>query len=122
MPKEKEESSVFDVAKIREFIELMQEHELSDIDLKEGDHRIRLRRGGANVPVVSYASPSPPAPSAPRQPPRPSPHRPPLRTIPCTSRVQRLERFIRVPNPTPKTSSKSATWFRRTPSFAWSKR
>ena len=57
---------VFDVRKVRRFVELMKEHELSEIDLQQGDDRIRLRRGQA--PVVS-AAPAPvaavPAPSAP---------------------------------------------------------
>ncbi len=58
MVKEKEERSVFDVAKIREFIELMQEHDLSEVDLKQSDQRIRLRRGPAELPVPSYAMPA----------------------------------------------------------------
>ena len=36
---------VFDVRKVRRFVELMKEHELSEIDLQQGDGRIRLRRG-----------------------------------------------------------------------------
>jgi acetyl-CoA carboxylase biotin carboxyl carrier protein len=36
---------VFDVKKVRKFIELMNEHDLSEIDLRQGDQRIRLRRG-----------------------------------------------------------------------------
>jgi acetyl-CoA carboxylase biotin carboxyl carrier protein len=66
MPKDKEDQSVFDVNKIREFIQLMQEHELSEVDLKQADQRIRLRRGGAEAPIVSYAAPQPaPSVSAP---------------------------------------------------------
>ncbi len=74
MPKGKPESnsdsadsvSVFNVVKIRELIELMQEHELNEIDLKQSDQRIRLRRGGAEAPVVYSAPPTAasPAPSA----------------------------------------------------------
>jgi len=72
MPKGKPESSldsadsisVFNVAKIRELIELMQEHELNEIDLKQSDQRIRLRRGGADAPVVYAAAPTS-APTAP---------------------------------------------------------
>src|SRR5210317_2121544 len=63
MAKEKEERSVFDVAKIREFIELMREHDLSEVDLKQSDQRIRLRRGAADIPVTGYAMP--PAAQAP---------------------------------------------------------
>jgi acetyl-CoA carboxylase biotin carboxyl carrier protein len=36
---------VFDVEKVRKFIELMNEHDLAEIDLRQGDQRIRLRRG-----------------------------------------------------------------------------
>lgn len=60
MPKDKEDHSVFEVNKIREFIELMREHELSEIDLKHADQRIRLRRGNNEVPVIHQA----PAPVA----------------------------------------------------------
>ena len=58
MAKEREERSVFDVAKIREFIELMREHDLSEVDLKQSDQRIRLRRGAADIPVTGYAMPA----------------------------------------------------------------
>jgi acetyl-CoA carboxylase biotin carboxyl carrier protein len=44
---------VFDVKKVRKFIELMNEHDLSEIDLKQGDQRIRLRRGPEMVNVAS---------------------------------------------------------------------
>ena len=41
---------VFDVGKIRRLVALMKEHDLSELDLREGDKRIQLRRG-AEVPV-----------------------------------------------------------------------
>lgn len=56
---------VFDVRKVRRFVELMNDHDLTEIDLKQGDQRIRLRRGGE--PVVSVAA-SPAAASAPEAP------------------------------------------------------
>ena len=49
--------SVFDVNKIRELIELMQDHELNEVDLKQADQRIRLRRGPEGQPVT-YAAPA----------------------------------------------------------------
>ena len=49
---------VFDVRKIRELIELMNEHDLAKMDLRQGDMRIQLRRG--HEPVLS--SPLPAAP------------------------------------------------------------
>ena len=67
MAKEKNEAgtdSVFEVKKIRELIELMQEHELNEVDLKQADQRIRLRRGPEGQPVA-YAQPQAPAPAAP---------------------------------------------------------
>ena len=42
---------VFDVRKVRKFIELMNEHDLSEIDLRQADQRIRLRRGPETVTV-----------------------------------------------------------------------
>ena len=61
------DKSVFDVQKIRELIELMQEHELNDVDLRQADQRIRLRRGPDQQ--IAYAqSPAPvagPAAAAP---------------------------------------------------------
>lgn len=53
--------SVFEVEKIRELIELMQEHELNEIDLRQADQRIRLRRGAGDQPVVYAAPPIQPA-------------------------------------------------------------
>jgi acetyl-CoA carboxylase biotin carboxyl carrier protein len=47
---------VFDVRKVRKFIELMNEHDLSEIDLRQGDQRIRLRRGPEMVTVASTPS------------------------------------------------------------------
>ena len=66
MAKEKNEAgtdSVFEVKKIRELIELMQEHELNEVDLKQADQRIRLRRGPEGQPMA-YAQPQAPAPAA----------------------------------------------------------
>ena len=42
---------VFDVKKVRKFIELMNEHDLAEIDLRQGDQRIRLRRGPETMTV-----------------------------------------------------------------------
>jgi len=57
-------SSVFDVGKIRELIELMQEHELNEVDLRQADQRIRLRRG-ADQQIAYAAAPPAAAPAAP---------------------------------------------------------
>jgi len=46
---------VFDVRKVRRLVELMDEHELSEIDLRQGEQRIRLRRGQEPAMVVGGA-------------------------------------------------------------------
>ena len=45
---------VFDVERIRQIIELMEQHDLSEVDLQEGDEKMRLKRGGS-APL--YAAP-----------------------------------------------------------------
>lgn len=47
---------VFDVRKVRKFIELMNEHDLAEIDLRQGEQRIRLRRGPEVVNVATSPS------------------------------------------------------------------
>jgi acetyl-CoA carboxylase biotin carboxyl carrier protein len=60
----------FDVQTIEYLVRLMTENDLSEIDLSEGDERIRLRRGSRLVAApASVAAPAPhpapqPAPSA----------------------------------------------------------
>lgn len=62
---------VFDVDKVRQLVELMKEHDLSEVNLRQGEQRIRLRRGDANPPATYVTSapmsavPQPAAPQAP---------------------------------------------------------
>jgi acetyl-CoA carboxylase biotin carboxyl carrier protein len=70
----------FDVGTVRELVELMDKFDLGEVDLNNGDQRIRLRRGGrlvaaapalhALMPASSAAVPQAPvaAPSAPAVP------------------------------------------------------
>jgi len=46
---------IFDVEKLRQLVELMEEHELNEIDLRQGDTKVQLRRGAQPVvgPVAS---------------------------------------------------------------------
>ena len=44
---------LFNVKKVRRLIELMKEHDLSEIDLKQADHRVRIRRGGEVIATTS---------------------------------------------------------------------
>lgn len=41
----------FDVKTVEYLLRLMTDHELSEVDLKEGDQRIRLRKGSLAVPA-----------------------------------------------------------------------
>ncbi len=45
----------FDVKTVEYLLRLMSDHDLSEVDLKEGDQRIRLRKGSAVV--AAYAAP-----------------------------------------------------------------
>jgi acetyl-CoA carboxylase biotin carboxyl carrier protein len=73
----------FDVRTVRYLAALMSRHDLSEIDLRDGEHHIRLRRGmrvvGTPVPAapapislpipVTAAAPPPPATTSAAQPP-----------------------------------------------------
>ena len=56
-----DDASVFDVNKVREIIEMMIEHELSEVDLRQDDRRIKLRRGNDAPSIVGYPAPTPAA-------------------------------------------------------------
>ncbi len=60
------EGDIFDVKRIRRLVELMNEHELAEIDLRQADQRIRLRKGGEPLitgPIVPPAPAAAPAPA-----------------------------------------------------------
>jgi acetyl-CoA carboxylase biotin carboxyl carrier protein len=59
---------IFDVRKIRRLVELMNEHELSEMDLRQGEQRIRIRRGGEPVVSSVVSRPAAPAVVAPHPP------------------------------------------------------
>jgi acetyl-CoA carboxylase biotin carboxyl carrier protein len=48
---------VFDIRKIRRLVELMNEHDLTEIDLRDADVRIRLRKGHDTVITSMSAAP-----------------------------------------------------------------
>ena len=64
---EAKRGEVFEVDRIRSLVELMQEFDLREIDLKEANQRIRLSRASAEPPTVlttsSAAAPAPVAPA-----------------------------------------------------------
>jgi acetyl-CoA carboxylase biotin carboxyl carrier protein len=47
---------IFDVKKVRQLIELMKEHDLAEIYLRQGEQRVKLRRGGE--PIVGMMAPA----------------------------------------------------------------
>ena len=55
MPASTPNQDPFDLRRIRRFVELMEEHDLTEVDIREGDTRIRLRRGGE--PAMTFAAP-----------------------------------------------------------------
>jgi acetyl-CoA carboxylase biotin carboxyl carrier protein len=61
--------SVFDVARIKEIVELMEQHDLVEVDLQDGDDKIKLNRGVAAAPhMIAAPAPAAPAPAAPTAP------------------------------------------------------
>lgn len=68
---------IFDVRKIRRLVELMNEHDLTEIDLRDADVRIRLRKGHETV-ITSMSPAQLPAPAASpaMPPPAPTPEKP----------------------------------------------
>ncbi len=49
---------IFDVKRIRRLVELMNEHELAEVDLRQGEQRIRLRKGGEPIITTEIARPA----------------------------------------------------------------
>jgi acetyl-CoA carboxylase biotin carboxyl carrier protein len=57
--------TVFEIDRIRRLVELMKEHDLSEVDLRESRQRIRICRGPKEPPRGAYAPPPPPPPPPP---------------------------------------------------------
>ena len=60
---ESQPQEVFDVERIRRLVELMKEHGLSEVDLRDEGQRIRLRRGPDIDPAATPTYLAPPAPA-----------------------------------------------------------
>ena len=60
---------VFDLEQLRQLIELMEQHDLSEVNLRAGSQRIRLRRGTPSLPSMPLLPAAPPGPSPPAAPP-----------------------------------------------------
>ncbi len=68
---------IFDVRKIRRLVELMNEHDLSEMDLRQGETRIQLRRAGDPAVVAPTGPPAAAAPPLAPAAPAPTPPQPP---------------------------------------------
>ncbi|MGL6226551.1 MAG: acetyl-CoA carboxylase biotin carboxyl carrier protein [Thermoguttaceae bacterium] len=55
---EKEKTDLFDVRRIRQLLGLMQDHDVLEIDLQQGDQRVQLRRGSTSVATPIAVLPS----------------------------------------------------------------
>src|SRR5437588_5631967 len=87
----------FDVRLIKTLVALMKQHDLSEVDLNEGDHRIRLRRGArAATTAVPVTPPAVPAPAAH---PAPAPSAPP----PAAEPPKPVRNLVAIKSPTPGT-------------------
>jgi acetyl-CoA carboxylase biotin carboxyl carrier protein len=65
---------MIELKKLKELVDLMKEHDLSEIDLRDGDETVTLKRplagpapAPAHHPVAQHAPPPAPAPAAPAQ-------------------------------------------------------
>jgi acetyl-CoA carboxylase biotin carboxyl carrier protein len=58
------QGDIFDVKRIRQLVDLMNEAELTEIDLRKADVRIRLRKGGEPIITTEVVRPSAAAPAA----------------------------------------------------------
>jgi acetyl-CoA carboxylase biotin carboxyl carrier protein len=86
--------SPFDLRSIKYLVRLMGRHDLSEIDLREGDLRIRLRRGAHDSPAqpVTISAPMPQPATAPA----------PATTTPAVN-AQPAKNVVSIKSPTPGT-------------------
>jgi acetyl-CoA carboxylase biotin carboxyl carrier protein len=62
---ESNSGNVFEIQRIRGLVELMKEHDLNEIDLRESRQRIRICRGPKELARGAYGPPPPPPPPGP---------------------------------------------------------
>jgi acetyl-CoA carboxylase biotin carboxyl carrier protein len=92
----------FDVRTIKDLVALMSRHDLTEIDLREGELRIRLRRGPRESVTVTTAPTPPPPASAPV----PAPMPPPVK---ANDEVKPAKALQPIKSPTPGTFYASAS-------------
>lgn len=60
-----------DIRKIKKLIELLEESDIGELEIKEGEESVRISRNSGHVAInapAAYAPPPPPAPAAPAEP------------------------------------------------------
>jgi acetyl-CoA carboxylase biotin carboxyl carrier protein len=89
--------SPFDVRTIKDLVALMSRHDLSELDLRDGEHRIRIRRGpqGA-VTVTPTVLPVATSPQATTAPPAPA-------STKTEERTEAAKTLVTIKSPTPGT-------------------
>lgn len=55
---------MIDTRKLKELVRLMVENDLSELDLRDQEETVTIKRGNGPAPVVSYAAPVGPPPAA----------------------------------------------------------
>ncbi len=91
------EPGPFDVQTVKNLVALMSRHDLSEIDLQQGDQRIRLRRGPRGLVAA------PPAAAPPAALPAPTPAAPPPVASPSPEADRPTKTFHTIKSPTPGT-------------------
>jgi acetyl-CoA carboxylase biotin carboxyl carrier protein len=75
--------NVFDVDRIRSLVELMEQHDLREIELRQGEQRIQLKRGAEPLTVaLPAAAPAPPIAHSPNSAQPPMMAAPPSPSVP----------------------------------------
>ncbi len=87
-----------DIRKVKKLIEMMEESDISEIEVKEGEDSVRITRGGAVVPVSVPAATMVPAP-APAVAPAESPRRVEVPQGGHLVRAPMVGTFYRAPSP-----------------------
>jgi acetyl-CoA carboxylase biotin carboxyl carrier protein len=89
--------SPFDVRTIKSLVSLMTQHDLSEIDLRDGPQRLRLRRGASQTLVASTMPLLPAAPTAPS-----AVNSAPVKSEP-TAPAASSKKLVEIKSPTPGT-------------------
>lgn len=101
---------MMDIRKVKKLIELLEESNVQEIEIKEGEESVRISRGGVTSVVstapVAVAQPAPVAAAAPAATPAPAPAEEPAPTAPAISgnaiKSPMVGTFYRSPSPDAK--------------------